>query len=175
MKYILTILIVVATATAFVFLLPEETAAPTREDGKSMDDKPKESTVREVDERAAFAIFTNDTFRTFTHERYHFKSPKVFLTPDTPNVLVIKEEGVTWQDFFNTLPMKLSKDCLVTGTGQTFCSSDAGTLRFYLNGKRDDDLLKRAINEGDKALISYGSDESQISEQLTRIPNPRPE
>jgi hypothetical protein len=33
----------------------------------------------------------------------------------------VRKAGVIWSDFFKTLPMELTKDCLITGTKQTFC------------------------------------------------------
>ncbi len=130
---------------------------------------PKEVTIR-----AAFMIFTNGTIRIFTDPKYHSRSADVFITPETPNVLLVKKAGITWQQFFDTLPapMKVSQDCLMTGTGQSFCNGSAGTLRFYLNGTKVDDLLTREIKSADKALISYGPNEAQLSGQLQAIPNP---
>src|SRR3989344_9692600 len=79
--------------------------------------------------RASFAIFTNGTFRIFTDSRYHNKSSDVYIEgPDAPNIVFIKKNGITWGDFFGTLPMTLTKDCLITGTQQRFCTDETGSL-----------------------------------------------
>lgn len=122
------------------------------------------------DIKAAFAIFTNGTFRVFTAAMYHNLSTDVYIQADNPNIIHIKKSGVTWNDFFKTLPFKLTENCLITGTGETFCSGQDGTLKFYLNGVRNDTLLDKTINPGDRALITFGNEaETQIQGQLDKV------
>lgn len=125
-----------------------------------------------VDYKASFAIFTNGTFRIFTAPMYHNLSPDVFIESINPNIVNVKKEGIIWNDFFKTLPMKLTKDCLTTGTGQNFCTGGSGKLKFYLNGKKIDDLLDLEIKNGDRALISFGNEnETELQKQLEQIPD----
>lgn len=119
--------------------------------------------------KASFIIFTNGTLRDFSEPKYHNRSEGVFITAENPTQILVKRKGITWNDFFKTLPapMKLTKDCLYTGTGQEFCNGEAGSLKFFLNGVRDENFLSREIQNGDKALISYGNEtESQLQAQL---------
>lgn len=126
---------------------------------------------KSTDFQAGFAIFTNGTFRVFIDSKYHNLSEDVFIQADNPNIVHVKKSGVTWDDFFKTLPMSLNQTCLTTGTKQTFCTSDRESLKFYLNGKRVDNLLSKQINPGDRALISFGSEsDEQIMKQLEKIP-----
>ncbi|MBI2617544.1 hypothetical protein HYW55_05385 [Candidatus Gottesmanbacteria bacterium] len=132
--------------------------------------QPTQSTSFVVNKTAKFAIYTNGTFRVFTASMYLNLSEDVYIQGDSPNVVRVKKEGITWDDFFKTLPFKLTKDCLTTGTEETFCSGQKGTLRFYLNGIKTDDLLTREIEETDKALITYGDQsENQIQEQINQL------
>lgn len=108
-----------------------------------------------VDIKASFEIHTKGTKRIFTDSRYHNLSADVFIDETKPNTVNIKKEGITWADFFATLPMELTKDCLVTGTKQTFCTGDAGVLKFYLNGEEDKDALEREIKAGDSFLVKF--------------------
>lgn len=125
------------------------------------------------DKKASFAIFTNGTFRQFSASMYHNRSSDVYLKSDNPNIIHVKKSGITYDDFFKTLPFKLTKDCLTTGTGQTFCTSDEGILKFYLNGRMDENLLEREIQNKDKLLITFGpKDDMDIQLQLQQIPNP---
>lgn len=102
---------------------------------------------------------------------YHNLSSVVFIKADSPNIINIKEEAVTWDDFFKTLPFKLTADCLTTGTKETFCTGDSGSLKFYLNGNRVDNLLERIIQNKDRALITFGNEnETQIQMQLQQVP-----
>lgn len=130
-----------------------------------------ETTPQDVDYKASFAIFTNGTFRIFTAAMYHNQSEEVFIEALSPNIVHVKKEGVTWNDFFATLPFSLDKDCLTTGTGQTFCSGSGGELRFFLNGTEDPDSLDKVIVEADKLLVTFGNlSNSQIQDQIAQIP-----
>jgi hypothetical protein len=51
--------------------------------------------------------------------------------------------------------MKLTKDCLITGDGETLCNEKNGTLKFYFNDVETPDLLGREIKDGDNALINF--------------------
>lgn len=133
---------------------------------------PKESNLTEnkVDIRASFAIFTDGTFRVFTASKYHNLSQDIYITAQKPNTVIVKKENITWGDFFKTLPMELSSDCLTTGTGQRFCTNQTKTLKFYINGGKIENFLERKIQNGDKALITFGDEsEQQIQNQIRGI------
>lgn len=121
-----------------------------------------------VDYRASFKIYANGTMRIFTDPRYHNQSPDVYLEVTDPSIVHVKKRGITWGKFFDTLPspMKVRKDCLTTGTNQLFCSGADGMLRFFLNEKETSDLLEKKIMQGDKALVTFGNDDTLIESQL---------
>jgi hypothetical protein len=124
-----------------------------------------------ADKKASFAIFTNGTFRIFTAAMYHNLSEDVYIEGTNPNIVYVKKDGITWDDFFKTLPFSLSPDCLTTGTGQTFCTNSTKKLKFYINRILDPNALGKKINNGDQLLISYGSEnESEIKQELEQIP-----
>lgn len=124
-----------------------------------------------VDYSASFAIFTRGTFRDFAAEMYHNLSEYVYIEAINPNIVRVKKANTTWDDFFKTLPFKLTNECLTTGTKQTFCTNDKEKLKFYLNGRQDQGALDRVINLGDELLISYGDESgAEISRQLQRVP-----
>lgn len=126
-----------------------------------------------VDKRAAFAIYTRGTFRIFTAAMYHNLSPDVYIEARNPNIIQVKKAGVTWNDFFKTLPFSLTKNCLTTGTKETFCTNGTETLMFYLNGEENEVALDQIIEEGDKLLVTYGNkNPNEIQKQLQRIPDP---
>lgn len=131
---------------------------------------PTPQTQKTTEIKAAFAIFTNGTFRVFTASMYHNLNNDVFIEASNPNLIRIKKLGITWDDFFKTLPMKLTGECLTTGTGRSFCTKANQTLRFYLNGIKDSTALEKIIKNGDQLLITYGSEnDEQIEQQLQQI------
>ena len=104
---------------------------------------------------ASFEIFTNGTKRVFTDPKYHNLSDLVYLESSDPSIVHVRAEGVTWGEFFNSLPMKLTKDCLTTGTGQTFCESGGGVLGFFINDVHTPEALEKEIKSGEHLLITY--------------------
>lgn len=129
--------------------------------------------IQKVDYQAGFAIFTNGLFRIFTAVMYHNRSADVYIEAKNPNIIQVKKKDVTWGYFFDTLPFKLTKDCLTTGTKETFCTSDKAQLSFYLNGIKTDNLLDLEIKRGDRALITYGHNTSEeIQKQMQKAPSP---
>lgn len=120
-----------------------------------------------LERHASFLIFTNGTRRVFTAAMYHNLSEDVFIEAGNPAVVHVKKIGITWQGFFDTLPVELSKTCLVTGTKETFCNTTTRSLKFFLNGERVENFLDMEIQHGDWALISYGiENEAQIASEL---------
>ncbi len=121
--------------------------------------------------KASFAIFTNGTFRIFTDSKYHNRSADVYIEASNPSIVHIKKTGTTWNDFFSTLPFKLTQKCLTTGTKQIFCTGDKAALQFYINGEKNIDALTQEIKAGDKLLVTFGTEsEEAIKQQLNKIP-----
>lgn len=130
-----------------------------------------EPTMTNINLKASFAIFTNGTFRIFSDDKYHNQSSDVFIPTGETNIISVKKTGVTWSDFFKSLPMKLEKDCLTTGTGQLFCSDKNNNLKFYINGISNPDALSEEIKNGDKLLVSFGASDSNLKYELSQIPD----
>lgn len=149
----------------------KETTTPS---ATQMDDSlnsPEPTNEKVIDIKASFAIFTNGTFRIFTDKRYHNLSPEVYIESQNPNVIKVQSPDVTWADFFETLPMELTDECLTTGTGQKFCNGEGGNLSFYINGASLENALNQEIKHSDKLLVSFGDpSESEIQNQLSQIP-----
>jgi hypothetical protein len=108
-----------------------------------------------TDIKASFSIKTGSTVRNFSNPKYHNRSEDVYITSADPSVIYVKKKGVKWSDFFATLPMKLTKECLTTGDGETYCDIKDGSLKFYINGVEDKDALDKEIKEEDKLEVIF--------------------
>jgi hypothetical protein len=51
--------------------------------------------------------------------------------------------------------MKLDKNCLVTGTKQTFCTNETKKLFFYVNKIEIPDVLDKVVKDNDNLLVEY--------------------
>lgn len=119
--------------------------------------------------QAQFAIYTNGIKRTFTASMYHQLSEKAFIEPGKPDFVQVHAPNVSWQDFFATLPFQVTSNCLITGTGQRFCSDQNQSLKFYLNGQTRADILSQTIQPNDKLVISFGPiNDSQLQQQISQ-------
>lgn len=110
-----------------------------------------------TDFTARFEIFTNGTKRVFTEAKYHNQSIDAYIEKPDPHLIYIKKPGITWNDFFSTLPFSVTKDCLVTGTKQTFCTTETKKLYFYLNDQEIPDVLDKLVAPDDLLRIEYKS------------------
>ena len=106
---------------------------------------------------AEFEIFTNGVKRDFTASMYHNLSPVAYIDKSNPNEVIVEGDGVTWQEFFDTLPFNINKTCLTTGTGEKFCSGDKGVLEFFLNGENSPDALNKIISQEDVLEVRFTS------------------
>lgn len=173
-KRLIVFLILIALGLGYLRLqAPSIAPTPTPPPTQTGTPSPLASPTAQTPFRAHFLIFTNGTRRIFADAMYHNLASDAFLTAEEPDTVTVTQP-ITWGDFFATLPFSLSQDCLTTGTGQTFCTGNDGTLKYYLNGERADNALSQIINPGDALLISYGPEEDpDITSQLEQLDNLR--
>lgn len=141
-----------------------------KEDKSIIDTTPFPSPIININKQAKYLIFTNKLKRNFSAVKYHHQSEEVFIQSDEPSIIYIKKNKITWDDFFQTLPMKLTNSCLTTGDGETLCTNNSSSLKFYLNGIEVENLLEFEIQNEDKLLISYGDNSKEtIENQLQQL------
>ena len=136
------IIVAVAIGGFFVFKKVVPTTSPS-------------PTPKVIDFIATFEISTNGTKRTFNNPKYYNLTDYAYISPLDPQYVHLKKTGVTWREFFDSLPMKLTEKCLTTGTGQEFCSNQTKKLRFTLNNLENPTALDMEIVPGAKLLITY--------------------
>ena len=104
---------------------------------------------------ATFNININGIDRIFTAAMYLDQSSEVYIPTQDPTTLVVERYGITWKEFFETLPFKLDTDCITTGLGETFCIDETHSLDFFLNGKLTPDALTKQIEPNDELNVYY--------------------
>lgn len=153
----LSIAILLTLVASIFFIIQNKPSSKPSTPLNQTPSQPEPTTIKEVNYMATFEIFTNGLKRDFSSSRYHNLSTDIFIEPQNPQTVHVKKPGLTWNDFFKTLPMKLSNDCLVTGTNQTFCNGDGGILQFFVNGQKVEQFLSKEIKNGDQAKITFGT------------------
>lgn len=86
-------------------------------------------------------------------------------------VLHMHATGVPLWLIFQSLGMKLTKECLEVSPTQQYCANASHSLKFFVNGKSIEDASAYVFQEGDKLLISYGPQQEDVSSQLASITN----
>lgn len=106
----------------------------------------------------------------FTKPEFQLQSPFIHLENSNGYVIHRHSTEVTIGYFFETLNIGLFSDCIIFGDRAKYCSNDDFALKFYVNGKKVDNLRDYLIFDGDLILISYGAEnQEEIKEQLAEL------
>ena len=66
--------------------------------------------------------------------------------------------------------MDFNKDCITPDDKEKLCSDGNNKLKFFVNGKENNEFENYVFNDLDKILISYGNEnQEQIKNQLDSI------
>lgn len=122
------------------------------------------------DYSAGFAVFIHNSFQNFSDPGFYNRSEELFIQAPNPNIISVKKNGKKWGDFFRTLPITITKNCLTMRAGQNYCTGQGGELKFYVNGVKTEDIEEKLILPGDTLLITYGFESNeQISIQQKQL------
>ena len=118
---------------------------------------------------ANFLVFINGEKMNFALPQYMVKVQKVHI--ENMNGVTIHKHatGVTLGYFFKTLGFKFNDECFVTDEKEKFCTEGDKKLNFYVNGNKNLEYGNYEILDGEKYLISYGSSNEDIQEQLDEL------
>ncbi len=93
----------------------------------------------------------------------------------TGDLLHLHATGVPLWIWFESVGMKLDKDCLVVAggkeNGEKYCDDGKNSLKFYVNGGKNEQYGQYVFNDLDKILISYGPKAEDVQPQLATITN----
>ncbi len=111
-------------------------------------------------------IYINGERLILAKQENYMKSSFMHLdnnqNPDDANsVLHMHAKKVPLWLFFRSLGINLTKDSLTLTNGRILKNENGNTLKFYLDGKRVDDLSGYSFQPLDKLLISYGPENDE--------------
>ena len=87
----------------------------------------------------------------------------------TGDVLHMHATGIPLWVFFKSIGMDFNKDCIF-GNNEKFCNAENKKLKFFVNGKQNNEFENYVFTDLDKILISYGDEsEEEIKNQLDSI------
>lgn len=126
---------------------------------------------------ANITVFINGRQYDFAKPEYYMKSGLLHVDNNqnikyAGSVLHMHAKDVPIWWFFESLGMKIAKDNLTLAGGEILKNENGNILKFYLNGKKVDELGNYVFQPLDKLLISYGSEnDPSIQSQIDSVPN----
>lgn len=126
--------------------------------------------VGSAHEHAALKVYIHGKPVDFSQAKYQIRSNYIHFESNNGDIVHRHATLVDMGYLFETLRMKLTNDCFTTDDGTAYCNDGTNTLKFYVNNLPKGALNNHVLRDGDRILISYGSEDSaQISEQLKTL------
>lgn len=97
--------------------------------------------------------FTDDKYQSSTATTHH---ASLHFHDGNDEVIHRHADGVTLTEFFDSINMKLTNECLTLDTGIEYCTSATSTLMLIVNNERTTDIENYIFMEEDRILIYYG-------------------
>ncbi len=96
--------------------------------------------------------------------------PNVHFHDGNGKLVHIHKEGITLNELFSSLKMRLSNNCLVTDSGVSFCNTSSKSIKMFVNGNSNSNFESYQPQDLDRILITYGADsDAQIKTQISSV------
>ena len=122
-----------------------------------------------------FKVYTNGKSLNFADDKYYMKSSFIHLDnqqdkDDAGGVLHMHATGVPLWVFFKSIGTDFNKECITLESKEKLCNDGSKKLKFFVNGKENNEFENYVFKDLDKILISYGNEnQEQIQNQLNSI------
>ncbi|MBI1936004.1 hypothetical protein HYS31_06195 [Candidatus Woesearchaeota archaeon] len=114
-------------------------------------------------------VYVDGKALDFSQPRYQLATSFIHFEEGIGDVVHIHATGLTAGHLFESLGIDFNSNCMLIDA-QSYCNDVRNKLKFYVNGKLNDDFDNYAMQDLDKILVSYGSeDESGIKKQLDSV------
>jgi hypothetical protein len=121
-------------------------------------------------EHTAFKLFINGQTIDFSQPKYQVKSQYVHFENGDGDTIHKHATGVDIGFLFETLGIKFTNECIIMDDGTEYCNDGNNTLKFFVNGVRNNMYNNYVLMDGDRILLSYGSEgQEQVDEQLKAV------
>lgn len=134
---------------------------------------------------ANFAVYINGQKELFKDPKYyqetvictlHGSTPlsRAHMHDETPGVIHVHDQAVTWGQFFENLGWEIGPDFLYDGD-QLYTAGDGKQLNIILNGQNMTGLTNitdQVIGDRDRLLVSFGNEtQDQLNAEFKTVPN----
>ena len=106
----------------------------------------------------------------FSVPSYQIKSSWIHFEESDGTKIHRHASGITLGYLFETLNIGIDNQCYVFPDGRQFCTNEDYSLKYYINHKPVSNINDYIFEDGDRILISFGSETpEQIEEQLLEL------
>jgi hypothetical protein len=134
----------------------------------------KDPMLNDVHNHADIRIFLNGEPYNLNQSKYisekdNTLNPFMHLHDNDGDVLHQHISDGSLEEFFSSINMQFSKDCFVLDNATSYCNNGHSTLQMFVNGKENDKFEKYVFRDLDRILITYGSEQSLINQQIAQV------
>jgi len=106
----------------------------------------------------------------FAATTYQIKSSWIHFEESDGTTIHRHASGVAVGYLFDTLNIGINNECYMFPDGRNFCTNEDYSLKYYINHQIVKDINDYVFEDGDRILITYGSETpEQIEEQLIEL------
>jgi hypothetical protein len=101
---------------------------------------------------------------------YQIKSSWIHFEESDGTTIHRHASGVALGYLFDTLNIGINNECYMFPDGRNFCTNEDYSLKYYINHQIVKDINDYVFEDGDRILITYGSETpEQIEGQLIEL------
>ena len=106
----------------------------------------------------------------FSVPTYQIKSSWIHFEESDGTTVHRHSSGVELGYLFDTINIGIDNKCYIFPDGRQFCTNEDYSLKYYINHQRVNDVYDYVFEDGDRILITYGSETpDQIEIQLREL------
>ena len=106
----------------------------------------------------------------FDSPAYQIKSSWIHFEDSDGTTIHRHSSGVTLDYLFANIGIGIDNECYKFPDGRQFCTNEDYSLKYFINHEPVKDINDYVLEEGDRILITYGSETpEQIEEQLKEL------
>jgi len=106
----------------------------------------------------------------FDSPAYQIKSSWIHFEDSDGTTIHRHSSGVTLDYLFANIGIGIDNECYKFPDGRQFCTNEDYSLKYFINHEPVKDINDYVLEEGDRILITYGSETpEQIEEQLMEL------
>ena len=106
----------------------------------------------------------------FAVPSYQIKNSWIHFEDSDGTTIHRHSTGVTLGYLFDSINIGIDNQCFVFPDGRQFCTNEDYSLKYYINHQPVSDIREYVFEDGDRILISFGSETpEQVEEQLLEL------